>query len=89
MYLHLIPDRGMAVLPLEIAGVGTIKAQVPPDGINYGQDTPGLAFIQVKANGLPALRVAVCPAKLGKRLACTTQQFSFAVTGQSDRFQQE
>ncbi len=58
MYLHLIPERGMAVVPLEIAGVGTIKAQVPKDGVNYGPDTPDLGFIHVRVNGLPALKVA-------------------------------
>jgi S1-C subfamily serine protease len=58
MYLHLIPNKGMAVVPLEIAGVGTIKAQVPPNAINYGPDTPDLGFIYVKANDLPTLKVA-------------------------------
>ncbi|MHB1330589.1 MAG: S1 family peptidase [Minisyncoccota bacterium] len=60
LYFHWIPDKGMATVDLEVDGVGVLKreASLPPGFINYGPDIPDIGVIQVRAKGLPALKIA-------------------------------
>ncbi|MGB3549186.1 MAG: serine protease [Candidatus Binatus sp.] len=58
LYLHHIPEKGVAVVPLPILGVGTLGANPPPGHVHYGTAVPDLGFIHVNARGLPPLKVA-------------------------------
>lgn len=56
---HFLPNEGMAQIPLNVLGVLRITLEVK--GHYYGPERPDLAFVHVKATGLPALRVAESP----------------------------
>jgi|GEM_PF-1083023 len=58
LLLKFIPDKGMAIVPLEIVGVGIAKREIPFEGYNYGSDIPDVGFIRVKVKGLSALKIA-------------------------------
>lgn len=53
MLFHRIAE-GIAEVPLEILGVGVIKTFEPGE-VYYGPPKPDLAFVHVKARGLPAV----------------------------------
>lgn len=58
LLFKFIPDKGMAIVPLEIAGVGIATRDTPFEGYNYGTDIPDIGFIRVKVKNLPALKIA-------------------------------
>lgn len=58
LLFKFFPDKGMAIVPLEIEGIGVLKRDVPFEGHNYGPDLPDLGFIKVKVKGLPILKIA-------------------------------
>lgn len=55
MLFHRI-DEGIAEIPLEVLGVGTIKSFEPGEAY-YGPPKPDLAIVHVNARGLPAVPV--------------------------------
>ena len=55
MLFHRI-DEGIVDIPLEVLGVGVIKSFEPGE-VYYGPPKPDLAFVHVKARGLPAVTV--------------------------------
>lgn len=58
LYFHLIPEKGIMPIPLEVKGVGILKREKPVEGYNYGPDIPDLGFIHVHIKDLPALKIA-------------------------------
>lgn len=58
LYLHMIPGKGMAVLTLPIVGIGKLDTPPHAPSFNYGDETPDLGFIHVRATGLPPLKIA-------------------------------
>lgn len=64
---HMTP-RGQVIIPLEVVGAGIIGAFVSGDAY-YGPEKPDLAFIHVKARGLPSLKISDCPIEEGIELA--------------------
>ncbi|HBA40782.1 MAG TPA: hypothetical protein DCZ05_13915 [Deltaproteobacteria bacterium] len=56
---HFLPKEGMAQIPLHVVGV--LRVTIEVKGHYYGSKRPDLAFVHVKATGLPALRIAEAP----------------------------
>lgn len=58
LYFYWLPSEGMAIVPMEIDGVGTLRRDEPVKGYNYGPDIPDLGIIRVKVKSLPYLKIA-------------------------------
>lgn len=57
MFFHNIPDKGMALVPLEVEAVTASIMEEKIEGINYGEDIPDIGAIYVKAKGLPFVEI--------------------------------
>jgi len=64
---HMTPE-GQVKIPLEIIGAGKIDT-FAPGGAYYGPKKPDLAFMHVKARGLPSLKISDCSIEEGIELA--------------------
>jgi len=58
IYFHWIADKGMALIPLEIQGVGILGRTQQVEGYNYGPKIPDLGFIRVNIKDLPCVKIA-------------------------------
>ncbi len=55
IHLHLIPNKGMAIVPLEIVGYATVR--IEGMRIYLGTEIPDVSLIRVNTIGLPALSI--------------------------------
>ncbi|MBL7083427.1 MAG: trypsin-like peptidase domain-containing protein [Candidatus Aminicenantes bacterium] len=56
LIFHNVPDKGMAIIPMEIKGV-IQTALFKPKGYYYGEDIPDIGVIKVNFTGLPKIEL--------------------------------
>jgi len=74
LLLHLIPDKGMAQVSIDILGVMTLE-QFNPGKVYYGPPRPDIAFVHIKMKDLPRVDIKYEPKKIREGLEVATAGF--------------